>query len=705
MKKSYFLFLISIFAILNHDGYSQETFGSFKKLKSIPANVPADTLTKYSSVRGFCYNIGYLWVASWQGYVYQIDTTGSLRNIIDLGLNGLEGAIDVEQDTIWVANGYSIYAFDTSGNSLMDPIDFGQLGEPFASSYINGLVKDGNTFWLSQCIMPVIFQIDRNGNLLKQYPNSWYDYWSNTITMVGDKIIKKTESGSFMSNNINYDAVISIDKNSGLIDNMWDYPTVFQGVDMPVGLSAGENCFWVITTGWETIEILKLSIPEPSPIPDISNNRWGDFTIADWGYSPIRPSNIEGLNGFEYDKQKKQFWIGEYGQKLARFQNSDEKISPIDNFYNKYLFLIYDIAINNDTIWVADCWSGWWSPRVLQLILKNDSLDIVKEWNLGFDQVDGLATNGIYLWASGRTNTVTTGDYSNEIKKFDFSGNLIDHFYYPDSVSYHLNDLTWHKNSLWAITGPGPGLFSGNAIIYSIDANTGFIQNRYQTGWQHSTANASPTLASDGEYLYTLGTLPFTTFETYEQDHLRLLKLEVSLAPVAEFSSDYTEGIVPLAIQFTDNSTGDISNWLWNFGDGNTSNEQNPGHSYTTAGTYTVSLTVTGGGGTDTETKTAWIKAFSQTGIPDKKAESTFRIYPNPASSSCSVCISLEKSSHVDIRIYDSQSQLVSKPDNMFLSAGKHEFSLDISHLSAGIYYMTIGSDSWNMMQKLVIKE
>ena len=282
---------------------------------------------------------------------------------------------------------------------------------------------------------------------------------------------------------------------------------------------------------------------------------------------------------------------------------------------------------------------------------------------------------------------------------------MIDHFYYPDSVSYHLNDLTWHENLLWAITDPGAGLFSGEALIYSIDTNTGFIQNRYQTGWQRSTANASPTLASDGEYLYTLGTLPFTTFETYEQDHLRLLKLEVNLAPIAAFSSDNTEGNVPLTIQFSDNSTGDISNWLWNFGDGNTSNEQSPGHIFTTAGTYTVSLTVTGEGGTDTEIKTAYIKAFSQTGIPDNKAESTFRIYPNPASSSCSVYLSLEKSCHVDIRIYNSQSQLVSKPDKMFLSTGKHEFSMDISHLSAGIYYITISTDSLNMMQKLVIKE
>ncbi len=50
-----------------------------------------------------------------------------------------------------------------------------------------------------------------------------------------------------------------------------------------------------------------------------------------------------------------------------------------------------------------------------------------------------------------------------------------------------------------------------------------------------------------------------------------------------------------------------VTSWLWNFGDGTTSTQQNPSHTYNTAGTYTVSLTVGNGTSTDTETKTAYI--------------------------------------------------------------------------------------------------
>lgn len=48
----------------------------------------------------------------------------------------------------------------------------------------------------------------------------------------------------------------------------------------------------------------------------------------------------------------------------------------------------------------------------------------------------------------------------------------------------------------------------------------------------------------------------------------------------------------PLSIQFHDASIGDPTGWLWNFGDGNSSNLQNPTHTYYTAGNYSVQLTV-----------------------------------------------------------------------------------------------------------------
>ena len=76
---------------------------------------------------------------------------------------------------------------------------------------------------------------------------------------------------------------------------------------------------------------------------------------------------------------------------------------------------------------------------------------------------------------------------------------------------------------------------------------------------------------------------------------------------VADFSGNPTSGCAPLTVTFTDQSSGEINTWAWDFGDGGTSNEQNPVYIYQNAGTYTVSLTVTGPEGSDTETKANYI--------------------------------------------------------------------------------------------------
>lgn len=78
-------------------------------------------------------------------------------------------------------------------------------------------------------------------------------------------------------------------------------------------------------------------------------------------------------------------------------------------------------------------------------------------------------------------------------------------------------------------------------------------------------------------------------------------------APVADFSATPLSGYTPLPVLFTDLSTGAVTSYLWNFGDGSTSTLQNPGHYYIMPDTYTVTLTVNGPVGMDTEVKTDYI--------------------------------------------------------------------------------------------------
>src|SRR5208337_5051393 len=69
--------------------------------------------------------------------------------------------------------------------------------------------------------------------------------------------------------------------------------------------------------------------------------------------------------------------------------------------------------------------------------------------------------------------------------------------------------------------------------------------------------------------------------------------------PQANFSSDSTSGSAPLPVQFTDSSHGYLLSWHWDFGDGNTSDLQDPPHIYPNNGYYTVTLTVSSAYGQD----------------------------------------------------------------------------------------------------------
>ncbi|MDH3891288.1 MAG: PKD domain-containing protein [candidate division Zixibacteria bacterium] len=70
---------------------------------------------------------------------------------------------------------------------------------------------------------------------------------------------------------------------------------------------------------------------------------------------------------------------------------------------------------------------------------------------------------------------------------------------------------------------------------------------------------------------------------------------EIAGHPTAEFGIDslsVDSGCTPLTVGFVDKSIGPRQSWLWKFGDGDSSLDTNPVHIYTTAGTYTVSLTI-----------------------------------------------------------------------------------------------------------------
>jgi PKD repeat protein len=120
--------------------------------------------------------------------------------------------------------------------------------------------------------------------------------------------------------------------------------------------------------------------------------------------------------------------------------------------------------------------------------------------------------------------------------------------------------------------------------------------------------NPEHTYSVPGTYTVTL-TVWNTTVQQYSISTTTTIQvIDPALYPAAAFSADVTTGEVPLTATFSDESSL-AESWLWDFGDGTTSTDLNPEHTYSVPGTYTVTLTVTNTYGSDIETKTGYIIA------------------------------------------------------------------------------------------------
>jgi len=153
------------------------------------------------------------------------------------------------------------------------------------------------------------------------------------------------------------------------------------------------------------------------------------------------------------------------------------------------------------------------------------------------------------------------------------------------------------RDADWAVLDHTGVLFAANDTWVTSPALPELNQARVYT---------SGTIAPDGNF-YTAGgrdndgEIIYSTFE--------MLRVGGSPAGTADFSVNVTQGIVPLAVAFTDQSSGSPTAWRWDFGDGGTSTQQNPVHVYSIPGNYTVTLDVTWPTGSDQVTRADYIHA------------------------------------------------------------------------------------------------
>ena len=161
------------------------------------------------------------------------------------------------------------------------------------------------------------------------------------------------------------------------------------------------------------------------------------------------------------------------------------------------------------------------------------------------------------------------------------------------------------------------------------------------------------------------------------------------------FNSNKTIYYVGDSVKFNDFSNGNPTNWLWDFGDGQKSFEQNPVHVFNEAKNYTISLIVHKDDISDTLIREEYITIKdATTSVDDKINETIFFISPNPANEYIEInfercptsarCWTSDK-----IAIYNVLGERV-KNLTPTLSKGEGVLRVDISDLVPGVYFVRI---------------
>jgi PKD repeat protein len=137
------------------------------------------------------------------------------------------------------------------------------------------------------------------------------------------------------------------------------------------------------------------------------------------------------------------------------------------------------------------------------------------------------------------------------------------------------------------------------------------------TGWKWDFGDSQTSTVQNPEHTFSgVGVYKVTLVATNGDGSsgVKSMNITVNRAPTPPVASFTSKQTVAFTVQFNDTSSNSPNKWNWEFGDGSTSTDANPTHTYAAAKTYVVNMTVNNADGTDTASKT--ITVAGTTGTP-----------------------------------------------------------------------------------------
>lgn len=292
----------------------------------------------------------------------------------------------------------------------------------------------------------------------------------------------------------------------------------------------------------------------------------------------------------------------------------------------------------------------------------NQNFEIVSAWV----DADGAGPRTFYL-ATGVNNDGTPP-----------SGTGI-----VDQVTVNLVDGVQRINLNLMVPAAGDYNIGGNNV--DLFRNSGGSNYPYTLAGYMTINNSSATTNPTGYYYYL--------YDMELRDPQCISALDtVTVTPVtSNFSYVDNNGTVI----FTDASNGATS-WAWDFGDGNVSTLENPTHTYSTTGSYVITLTINNGGCISTQNLSVTV-GVNQISAP----RLNIMLLPNPTNGLASILLDKATDEDLNVLITDISGKTI---QTAVIANGASRLELDLSQLPAAVYLVQIKGDKFSETSKLVVE-
>ncbi|MBI5323724.1 MAG: PKD domain-containing protein [Ignavibacteriae bacterium] len=470
-------------------------------------------------------------------------------------------------------------------------------------------------------------------------------------------------------------------------------------------------------------------------------------------------SNTGGMinaRGIDIDPRDNNFWVSDYNgnlYKIAGFNTLVADFSVLSNYGNSPFEVQFtDNSVGNITSWSWEFGDGGTSTEknpihiynstgsfnvkltvsdgsISNMIIKENYIIVydnalkaafsaeplsgIKPLNVQFtDNSSGQITSWLWNFGDGGTSSE-----KNPSHIYNSSGS----FTVTLKITDETNENTTFKSNYIIVLDKKPiAAFSANPYAGAVPLEVKFkdesegniISWLWNFGDGGTSTEKNPTHIFQDTGTYTIILKTYGTNDSSEIIKNNFIKVYPPNILRAIFSADPVRGNVPFSVKFTDQSIGNPTTWLWDFGDDSSSTEQNPVHLYTKSNIYTVVLTVSDGINQSTINMGNYIIADTAVGVEYSLTNEIgvleTILFPNPMLDFSIISFkSLIDNANVKVQISDVLGRCIGTYfDGLMNKEDSHYFQLRKQQLSSGVYFVSFYVNGRQaLLKQLIVAE